>query len=170
MYHFSAHYLLWPFAHKKSVTVSELSDYITRRKKKSQYLNEIQNGCTHSRICIDFWNPGSFNKTDILKIKFFYFYKWRNFSRDIHNPYAWFFSLRKHLVDFHNCFNNGSTFRAIHAILFQSFWALFTIARMNCSSFSFSFFLYNRADQSFECQNHVEDPQFSSFSAHWRIY
>ena len=36
------------------MTVSELSDYITRRKKnkKSQYLNEAQNGCTHSRIRI----------------------------------------------------------------------------------------------------------------------
>ena len=34
------------------MTVSELSDYITRRKKKSQYLNEVQNGCTHSRIRI----------------------------------------------------------------------------------------------------------------------
>ena len=31
---FSAHYLLWLFAHKKSVTVSELSDYITRRKMR----------------------------------------------------------------------------------------------------------------------------------------
>ena len=30
---FSAHYLLATFAHKKDVTVSELSDYITRRKK-----------------------------------------------------------------------------------------------------------------------------------------
>ena len=30
---FSAHHLLWLFAHKKAVTVSELSDYITRRKK-----------------------------------------------------------------------------------------------------------------------------------------
>ena len=51
---FSAHYLLWLFAHKKAVTVSELSDYITRRKKnkKSQYLNEAQNGCTRSRIRI----------------------------------------------------------------------------------------------------------------------
>ena len=37
------------------MTVSELSDYITRRKKiKSQYLNEVQNGCTRSRIRIDF--------------------------------------------------------------------------------------------------------------------
>ena len=37
------------------MTVSELSDYITRRKKpkKSQYLNEVQNGCTRSRIRID---------------------------------------------------------------------------------------------------------------------
>ena len=31
---FSAHHLLWPFAYKKALTVSELSDYITRRKKK----------------------------------------------------------------------------------------------------------------------------------------
>ena len=37
--------------HKKSVTVSELSDYLTRREKK-QYLNEAQNGCTLSRIRI----------------------------------------------------------------------------------------------------------------------
>ena len=50
---FSAHYLLRIFPHKKSVTVSELSDYITRKKKiKSQYLNEVQNGCTRSRIRI----------------------------------------------------------------------------------------------------------------------
>ena len=51
---FSAHYLLWPFAYKKALTVSELSDYITRRKKikKSQYLSEAQNGCTRSRIRI----------------------------------------------------------------------------------------------------------------------
>ena len=51
---FSAHYLLWLFAHKKSVSVGELSDYITRREKnkKSQYLNEIQNSCTRSRIRI----------------------------------------------------------------------------------------------------------------------
>ena len=28
------------------MTVSELSDYITRRKKKSQYLNEVKNDCT----------------------------------------------------------------------------------------------------------------------------
>ena len=36
------------------MTVGELSDYITRRKKnqKSQYLNEVQNDCTHSRIRI----------------------------------------------------------------------------------------------------------------------
>ena len=34
---FSAHYLLWPFAHKKAVTVSELSDYITRRKKNENF-------------------------------------------------------------------------------------------------------------------------------------
>ena len=36
------------------MTVNELSDYITRRKKnkKSQYLNEAQNGCTRSRIRI----------------------------------------------------------------------------------------------------------------------
>ena len=39
---------------KTSVTVSEFSDYITRRKKnkKSQCLNEVQNGCTRSRIRI----------------------------------------------------------------------------------------------------------------------
>ena len=50
----SAHHLLRIFAHKRSVTVSELSDYITRRKKiKSQYLNEVQNGCTCSRIRIE---------------------------------------------------------------------------------------------------------------------
>ena len=50
---FSTHHLLRIFAHKRSVTVSELSDYITRRKKiKSQYLNEVQNGCTRSRIRI----------------------------------------------------------------------------------------------------------------------
>ena len=30
---FSAHHLLRIFAHKISVTISELSDYITRRKK-----------------------------------------------------------------------------------------------------------------------------------------
>ena len=37
------------------MTVSELSDYITRRKKiKSQYLNEVQNSCTQSRISIAF--------------------------------------------------------------------------------------------------------------------
>ena len=36
------------------MTVSELSDYITRRKKikKSQYLKEGQSGCTRSRIRI----------------------------------------------------------------------------------------------------------------------
>ena len=39
---FLAHYLLRIFPHKKSVTVSKLSDYITRRKK-SQYLNEVKN-------------------------------------------------------------------------------------------------------------------------------
>ena len=52
---FSAHHLLWLFAHKKAVTVSELSDYITRRKKNknlNMYLNEVQNGCTRSRIRI----------------------------------------------------------------------------------------------------------------------
>ena len=49
---FSAHHLLRIFAHRRSVTVCELSDYITRRKK-SQYLKEVQNGCNHSRIRID---------------------------------------------------------------------------------------------------------------------
>ena len=34
---FSAHYLLATFAHKKAVTVSELSDYITRRKKNENF-------------------------------------------------------------------------------------------------------------------------------------
>ena len=43
------------------MTVSELSDYITRRKKilKSQYLNEVQNGCTRSRIRIERSNFGN---------------------------------------------------------------------------------------------------------------
>ena len=36
---FSAHHLLRIFPHKRSVTVIELSDYITRRKKKYKNFN-----------------------------------------------------------------------------------------------------------------------------------
>ena len=50
---FSAHHLLASFTPKSSLTVTELRDYITRRKnKKSQNSNKVKNGCTNSRVRI----------------------------------------------------------------------------------------------------------------------
>ena len=53
LYHFSAHHLLVAFTHKSSVTVVELRDYITRRKKIS-IVKGGKNACTRSRIRIAF--------------------------------------------------------------------------------------------------------------------
>ena len=52
------------------MTVAVLRDYITRRKnKKSQTSNEVKNGCTNSRVRIEFEHPGgSFIKVFIVDI------------------------------------------------------------------------------------------------------
>ena len=54
MMSFSTHRLVASVTPKSSGTVTELRDYITRRKnKKSQNSNEVKNGCTNSRVRID---------------------------------------------------------------------------------------------------------------------
>ena len=54
---YKIHILVAIFTHKSSVTVIELRDYITRRKKKKISIFErCKNGCTLTRIPIEICN------------------------------------------------------------------------------------------------------------------